>query len=1010
MGCYFYQWNVADNCGNIGSSGVAELCIVDDIVPTAICDEITTISLSSDGLAVINAETFDDGSYDNCCLERMEVRRMTSGCGLPGNTVFGETVTFCCEDVSASPVMVAMQVVDCSGNTNQCMVEVIVEDKLAPSIVCPANDKISCDEYADILASALLSCDGDDTCESATLTTAGFGVAQAFDNCALTITPVVSINIDQCGVGSVTRSFSATDASNNGPAVCTQTITVYQVSDFVVEFPADVEGLCDQAQPSFGEPEIFFETCELVAVSFEDQVFDVVPDACFKVVRQWTVINWCVVGDAIDEETVENPENALGLPFPACDLDGDGDCDDRTFRDSWSNGVYPGRLATDFPGVACNNIGPDTDPDSDGWDGFITYQQVIKVQDLEAPVIDPAFELATLCIISGNDGTDNNFDDCAYSGILPTPAYSDCIIDVNGENEDGDLIENDVVITTEVFDAAGNLVAGSTVLNNLPIGCYTARYSAVDRCGNATATDYDFCIEDCKFPTPYCKDGIVLELMHINDPNNTTFEPMVELWAADLDEGSYDNCPGGVQLSFSSAISDTGMTFNCDNLGENAVQLWVTDASGNQDFCETFVIIQANQQQCSGINGDPSIAGTVATEDAEGVENVEIFINSNAAFNANVTTDQNGYFYMEVPQGNDYTVTPFKDSDHLNGVTTFDLVKITKHILNIESLDSPYKMIAADANNSGSITTLDLVHIRKLILLIDNAYSNNTSWRFVDASYVFPDPLNPWAEDFPEIVNLNNLMDNGTDNNFVAVKIGDVNGNAQTNGLSGADDRTFEGSLIFNTEDRWVTAGEEFTVYFTSANFNVSGYQFTLNFDDEKLAFSSIHEGVANAQNFGLSKLEQGAITTSWNSDRTQLKADDEVIFGLNFKAMTDGKLSEMVYANSRFTTAEAYGDNDELYDIALVFKDENSAFELYQNVPNPVAKATTIGFNLPEGDAGVLTIFDMNGRIVFSQKNTYETGYNEITINANQLGAAGVYYYQLKTSEHVAMKKMILD
>ena len=37
------------------------------------------------------------------------------------------------------------------------------------------------------------------------------------------------------------------------------------------------------------------------------------------------------------------------------------------------------------------------------------------------------------------------------------------------------------------------------------------------------------------------------------------------------------------------------------------------------------------------------------------------------------------------------------------------------HILGMDELDSPYQMIAADANNSGTITSADLVEIRKLI-------------------------------------------------------------------------------------------------------------------------------------------------------------------------------------------------------------------------------------------------------------------------------------------------------
>jgi hypothetical protein len=100
--------------------------------------------------------------------------------------------------------------------------------------------------------------------------------------------------------------------------------------------------------------------------------------------------------------------------------------------------------------------------------------------------------------------------------------------------------------------------------------------------------------------------------------------------------------------------------------------------------------------------------------------------------------------------GTDITITPHLDENPLNGVTTFDLVLITKHILGIQLLDSPYKMIAADVNNSSTITTADMIQLRKLILGIYDDFPNNTSWRFVDADYVFPDPTNPWLQEFPD--------------------------------------------------------------------------------------------------------------------------------------------------------------------------------------------------------------------------------------------------------------------
>jgi hypothetical protein len=78
-------------------------------------------------------------------------------------------------------------------------------------------------------------------------------------------------------------------------------------------------------------------------------------------------------------------------------------------------------------------------------------------------------------------------------------------------------------------------------------------------------------------------------------------------------------------------------------------------------------------------------------------------------------------------------------------VSTLDLVLIQKHLLGRAKLNSPYKLIAADANRSGVITALDLLEIRKLILGITNKFQNNTSWRFVDDFYEFPDPYNPFS-------------------------------------------------------------------------------------------------------------------------------------------------------------------------------------------------------------------------------------------------------------------------
>jgi hypothetical protein len=310
-------------------------------------------------------------------------------------------------------------------------------------------------------------------------------------------------------------------------------------------------------------------------------------------------------------------------------------------------------------------------------------------------------------------------------------------------------------------------------------------------------------------------------------------------------------------------------------------------------------------------------------------------------------------------------------------------------------------MIAADANNSGTITTLDLVQIRKLILLIDTEFSNNTSWRFVDKSFSFPNATNPWATTFPEVININNIDADVLNNDFVAVKIGDVNGSAAANNnLLGADDRS-AGKLVIAANDRMVKAGETFTVDFTTVE-AIEGYQFTMNFNNA-LEFVALNEGTATEENFGFALLSERAITASFNGET----AANDAAFSMTFTANADIMLSEALNINSRYTAAEAYNTNNELLDVELNFNAAAVAtFELYQNTPNPFNGETTIGFNLAEDGAATLTIADVSGRVLNVIDVNGVKGYNSVIVN--NLPSVGVMYYTLATANETATKKMV--
>jgi hypothetical protein len=372
-------------------------------------------------------------------------------------------------------------------------------------------------------------------------------------------------------------------------------------------------------------------------------------------------------------------------------------------------------------------------------------------------------------------------------------------------------------------------------------------------------------------------------------------------------------------------------------------------------------------------------------------------------------TGLDGLYDFNVVAGGDYTVTPMLDENAANGVTTFDMVLITRHILNVQMLDSPYKIIAADANNSGTVTTLDLVAIRKVILVIEQNFPNNTSWRFVDKDHNFADPLNPWAPaGFPEVINYNNLAVSDLEADFVAIKVGDVNGTAATNFMGSAEERTMMGDLIFRAKDMKLKAGQVYEVPFYGDDQAVSGYQFTFELGDG-IELLGVKDGIAKEENFGFALLDDGALTTSWNESAPRTLGSEEELFTLVLRAKTDATLSEELSVSSRYTVAEAYNQNNQLLNVQLAFGDETTAsFELYQNVPNPFTGVTRIGFRLPEATSATLMIMDVSGKVLRVIKGEYGAGYNEINVT-DLGGASGVLYYKLDTPTHTATRKMII-
>jgi hypothetical protein len=915
VGVNIVTYTALDECGNT-STGSHEITVRDKTDPVAICDQFTTVSLKTNGFTEVTAKGIDDGSFDECGAVTLKVRRMEDPCSFGHDTAWYDKVGFCCLDANLTR-MVQLLVTDAGGNTNICMVSVNVQEKVNPSIACPADLTINDCLYTFDPANA----------------DAYFGKAVITDNCPANNNLVQTLkdNRNNCGTGKVVRTFLVTQGGITYDS-CTQTITFNNIDPFdgndtlQLKWPKNYtalgqcsfEGLLPETLPdSSSTPKILEDACDLVGMKYTDEVYPFTTNgACYKIIRTWSVIDWCQ---------------------------------------------------------------KNTDLTPKIW----TYQQEIKVRDTTKPVITSVDTMIIVC----------TYDSLCLSGqITLTASATDC----TPANE----------LKWKYYVTKGGINFSNGVGNNAsgkyPIGIYNIRFTVEDKCGNLSETSYGFEIRNCKAPIAIAKKGLAASLVLMDVGSGPV--PMTMLRPSFFDNKSGHICGYPVKLSFSSNVNDTVKVYGCANIGINTIHLWVTDINGNYSYVETFVDIQDSMGLCPIPN--PIVDGRTIMENQEEIQNVTVEMRGGEMNPVN--TDIHGkYGFTFDHVGGNYQVVPGKDGDDLNGISTLDIIMIQRHILGIEKLNSPYKLIAADINNSGKVSASDLTELRKLILGVYTEFPDNTSWRFVDAAYVFPDVTNPWVGQFQEKYFINNLS-NDMNIDFVGVKIGDVNGNAKSKDLNNKPLESRNKSF-FTVDEKQVLRGDIIEIpVFANNEGTIFGLQARLESKD--LKFRDIKEGLLNVRPEDFNIDSRGNITMSLTKSNGQNLQDGSILFTIEVEALNSGLISQMIKINKDFSP-EVYMNNDlETKTFGLDWRTSSAAsFTLLSNSPNPWNSQTSIYFEMPKQGMVSLKLRDYSGRKVLSRVDQFSAGKNSIQLNREDLGQAGVYIYELRYGDKLVTGKMIL-
>jgi hypothetical protein len=173
------------------------------------------------------------------------------------------------------------------------------------------------------------------------------------------------------------------------------------------------------------------------------------------------------------------------------------------------------------------------------------------------------------------------------------------------------------------------------------------------------------------------------------------------------------------------------------------------------------------------------IRGKIMTADSIGISAAEIYISENRTFDKKVTryTNEDGEYYFDEAKPNTvYYVKGYKHDDLSNGVSAIDLLLIQKHLLGKTSFTSLWQFIAADINHNGNVSAIDLVHLKKSLLGIYDQFPGNTIWRF---GPMHQDLTGNDPERFNEIAVIEVTDQLSQNQDFIGIKIGDVNGDAK---------------------------------------------------------------------------------------------------------------------------------------------------------------------------------------------------------------------------------------
>jgi Secretion system C-terminal sorting domain len=447
---------------------------------------------------------------------------------------------------------------------------------------------------------------------------------------------------------------------------------------------------------------------------------------------------------------------------------------------------------------------------------------------------------------------------------------------------------------------------------------------------------------------------------------------------------------------------------------------------------------------------------TAENQSGIGIKNWNYYVNYNPSFsNPNcqtqgITANASASFCSCLSPGNTQNIVLKSTIDPLNGVNTFDLISISRHILGLAPLTT-FNLIAADANMSNTVTTFDIVELRKLILGSYTSLPNANSWRYFDKKAInippLSNPANPFGAlvEYPSIPSPNKFMAQEFASfilpssqieqrtaTFIGVKVGDVDGSATPNIIdSQIEDRNTQEWQLGQVQELGKKGAVLEIPLAAHQSGRIDGLQMDLSYDPsaltiEDLVWETPDPFPFTTENKGWNIVTPGNIRLIWWDAMNSLQAVDGTpickvkIRLLQDRKDTDAPLFSINRSENGGIPSLLFDHNGTPFQLTLgqtersalkPGKQQNSLPQTAQLAvyPNPTTGHFRLNIQSDTAQDADLSIFDLSGKTVLNQHITLIQGTNAITsVQLSTVLAPGHYDIQLRTATEVQRIRLV--